>query len=45
VKVVPLDSPSGTPQRRLGFMAGKIKVPRDFDRMGSAEIEKLFGDE
>jgi prevent-host-death family protein len=45
VKVVPLDSPSGTPQGRLGFMAGKIKVPRDFDRMGSAEIEKLFGDE
>ena len=45
VKVVPLDSPSGTPQRRLGFMAGKIKVPRDFDRMGSAEIEKLFGGE
>jgi prevent-host-death family protein len=45
VKVVPLDSPSGTQQRRLGFMAGKIKVPRDFDRMGSAEIEKLFGGE
>ena len=45
VKVVPLDSPSGTQQRRLGFMAGQIKVPRDFDRMGSAEIEKLFGGE
>jgi prevent-host-death family protein len=42
VKVTPLDSPSSAP-RRLGFLAGQIKVPRDFDRMGSAEIEKLFG--
>jgi prevent-host-death family protein len=43
VKVVPLDSPKPAQQRRLGFMAGQIKVPRDFDRMGSAEIGKLFG--
>jgi hypothetical protein len=28
----------------LGFMAGRIAVPDDFDRMGSAEIEQLFGD-
>jgi prevent-host-death family protein len=43
VKVVPIDSPAPAQQRRLGFMAGEIKVPRDFDRMGSAEIVKLFG--
>jgi hypothetical protein len=29
--------------RRLGFMAGRIRVPDDFDRMGSTEIERLFG--
>jgi prevent-host-death family protein len=43
VKVVPLDSPTGGRKRRIGFMKGRIKVPRDFDRMGSAEIERLFG--
>jgi prevent-host-death family protein len=45
VKVVPLDAPSGTEVRRLGFMAGHIAVPDDFDRMGQAEIESLFGNE
>lgn len=43
VKVVPLDAPEAGQTRRLGFMAGQIAVPDDFDRMGSAEIEKLFG--
>jgi hypothetical protein len=33
------------PSRRLGFMAGEIAVPEDFDRMGAAEIERLFGGE
>ena len=28
--------------RRVGFMAGQIDVPDDFDRMGSSEIEQLF---
>lgn len=28
--------------RRLGFMAGQIEVPDDFDRMGGPEIEKMF---
>lgn len=45
VKVVPLDAPSPDAVRRLGFMAGQIVVPDDFDRMGSAEIERLFGDD
>ena len=29
--------------RRLGFMAGEINVPDDFDSMGGPEIEKMFG--
>lgn len=43
VKVVPLDAPSSAEMRKLGFMAGVIAVPDDFDQMGSAEIEQLFG--
>ena len=41
VKVAALDSPAAP--RRLGFMAGEIAVPDDFDRMGEAEIAALFG--
>jgi len=37
--------PSPRPSRRLGFLAGEIAVPDDFDRMGAAEIEQLFGGE
>jgi prevent-host-death family protein len=29
--------------KRLGFLAGEIAVPKDFDRMGEAEIAALFG--
>lgn len=42
-KVVPLDAPPSGKVRRLGFMAGEIAVPNDFDRMGEAEIAALFG--
>jgi prevent-host-death family protein len=41
VKVVPIDAPPAP--RRLGFMRGAFTVPDDFDTMGQAEIEKLFG--
>lgn len=41
VKIVALDAPAKP--RRLGFLAGKIAVPNDFDRMGAAEIASLFG--
>ena len=44
VKVTALDAPTAGQVRRLGFMAGEITVPDDFDRMGSAEIEELSGD-
>lgn len=43
VKVVPLDTPSDAGFTRLGFLAGDIDVPDDFDRMGDAEIERMFG--
>lgn len=41
VKVTALEAPHA-PQR-LGFLAGEIAVPDDFDRMGEAEIAALFG--
>jgi prevent-host-death family protein len=44
VKVTALDAPTMGQVRRLGFMDGQIAVPDDFDRMGSAEIARLFGD-
>ncbi|MFT4101035.1 MAG: type II toxin-antitoxin system prevent-host-death family antitoxin [Burkholderiaceae bacterium] len=42
VKVVPLATPAGK-AKRLGFLEGQLSVPDDFDRLGSAEIERLFG--
>jgi prevent-host-death family protein len=42
VKVTALDAPAAGQVRRLGFMEGRIEVPEDFDRMGEAEIERLF---
>ena len=42
VKVVPLDAQEAAPHKRLGFLAGQIEVPDDFDTMGSTEIEHLF---
>lgn len=43
VKVVPLDTPSPAEARRLGFLAGAVAVPDDFDSLGRKEIERLFG--
>lgn len=40
-KVAPLDTPAAP--RRLGFLSGEFRVPRDFDRMGDEEIATLFG--
>jgi len=42
VKVTALESPLGSGPRRLGFMAGLIAVPDDFDSMGSKEITQIF---
>jgi prevent-host-death family protein len=43
VKVTPLETPTGKQMRRLGFLAGQFSIPDDFDEMGSAEIERMFG--
>lgn len=45
VKVIALDSPEPAQVKRFGFMAGQIKVPKDFNTMGADEIQKLFGGE
>jgi len=42
VKVVPLEGNEAGSARRLGFMAGEISVPDDFDRMGGEEVAHLF---
>ena len=43
VRVSRVDAPEPGKVRRLGFMAGQIAVPDDFDRMGGEAIEQLFG--
>ena len=42
VRVVAVESEEGGTARRIGFLAGRIRVPADFDRMGASEIEYLF---
>ena len=42
VKVTAVDAAAATRPRRTGFLAGKISVPQDFDRMGADEISTLF---
>ena len=44
VKVVPLEAETSGTQQRLGFMAGEIQVPEDFDTLGAEAVEALFGD-
>ncbi|MBE7185929.1 MAG: type II toxin-antitoxin system prevent-host-death family antitoxin [Methylobacterium mesophilicum] len=43
VKVVPLGAEDQPESKRLGFLAGEMSVPDDFDRMGEGEIRQLFG--
>jgi prevent-host-death family protein len=43
VKVVPLEAPAPREIHPIGFMKGRIRIPDDFDRMGEAAIERLFG--
>ncbi len=42
VKVIPLGKAETGAASRLGFMAGEIAVPDDFDQMGSDHIANLF---
>lgn len=44
VKVIPLSAPEAGQMKRLGFLAGQITIPDDFDRMGGIEVGQLFSD-
>jgi len=44
VKLVRLDAPGGNEAQRFGFLQGAIRVPDDFDQMGSEEIAAMFGE-
>ncbi|WP_447747780.1 type II toxin-antitoxin system Phd/YefM family antitoxin [Pseudomonas nicosulfuronedens] len=41
VKVIPVTPPPAR-QQRLGFLAGQISLPENFDRYADDEIEQLF---
>ena len=43
VKVQALTANDATFVKRLGFLAGQISTPDDFNTMGKSEIEKMFG--
>lgn len=43
VRVTAIDSPESGQQKRIGFLAGQLEIPDDFDRMGENEIQALFG--
>jgi prevent-host-death family protein len=43
VRVVPIEQDEAKKPQRLGFMAGQINVPADFDEMFSEEIAEMFG--
>lgn len=40
VKVTAVEAPAKP--RRLGFLAGQLTIPADFDRIGEEEIASLF---
>lgn len=42
-RVTAIDSPEPAQQKRIGFLAGQLVIPDDFDRMGEEEIAAMFG--
>lgn len=42
MKVVPLGSPEESAQKHIGFLAGQIQIPDDFDSMSSHDIADSF---
>lgn len=42
VKVMPLSATAHDGSEKLGFMAGEISVPEDFDTLGADDIRELF---
>ena len=45
VKVTAIEASDAPRRKRIGFLAGQIKVPADFDDMGATEISEMFGGE
>ena len=43
-RVTSFDALEPKQAKRLGFLAGQIEVPEDFDRMGEEEIQAMFGE-
>jgi prevent-host-death family protein len=43
VKVVPLSAPEARQIKRIGFLAGQIDVPDDFDTIGQERVLELMG--
>ncbi|MFA9462388.1 type II toxin-antitoxin system Phd/YefM family antitoxin [Thiohalorhabdus sp. Cl-TMA] len=41
-RVTSVEAPQPVQTGRLGFMAGQIAVPEDFDRMGEEKMRSLF---
>ena len=41
VKVAAIGAPAKV--KRLGFLAGELSVPKDFDTLGATAIAELFG--
>ncbi|MBB2199484.1 type II toxin-antitoxin system prevent-host-death family antitoxin [Gluconacetobacter sp. 1c LMG 22058] len=42
VRITPIVAPDEHFKQRLGFLAGTIRAPEDFDRIGLEEIVSLF---
>jgi antitoxin (DNA-binding transcriptional repressor) of toxin-antitoxin stability system len=42
VKVSRIDQETEKPVPRIGFLKGQIKIPTDFDTMGSDQMADLF---
>jgi prevent-host-death family protein len=42
VKVVAIDADPAPAPRRTGFLAGRLRTPEDFDRMGADAVAALF---
>lgn len=42
-KLEAIDPPEPLIKQRMGFLRGQFVVPDDFDRLGAAEIEAMFG--
>ena len=43
VRVVAPGDTEQSARRRIGFLAGQARAPEDFDTMGRADIDTLFG--